>query len=426
VRLRSALCALLIVAFASAAGAAPQKTTVTDFGAAKFYAQSDDTAFLAGVQLFVRAGLDRQDSQHDGIAALAAETIVRTPVDGTPVRDLISARGGSLSYNLGPQDVRFYLEAAPGSMAALAALVAKAIAAPDTTNATVAAARRAVLTRITDDERNPVNVGLTMLRRSYYDGSAGLPTFGTSGTVANMSGADIGAFIAAHYRRGNAVISAVGHVTDDVTSAARALASALPEGGEAPVVSKSHPFAVSPKRIVAQRDIGVTYAVLGFAAPAAGDADFGAMLIVRSLLSDIFDRASATSLPSYSRAVGVIYNYDTKPASLSLYINGALLSPATGLASLDTVLHNISDQPMKPALFKRYKTSAHGEWETESVSLEDRAWSIGNFVELGTGPDYAQTALAAVDAATPESVQRVAKQYLQRFTLALIRPRDTP
>jgi predicted Zn-dependent peptidase len=264
------------------------------------------------------------------------------------------------------------------------------------------------------------------LRRSYYDGSAGMATYGTPGTVAALTGADVAAFIAAHYRRGNAIVSGAGRITDSVTSAARTLATALPEGSEAPIVSKTHAFAASPKRIVAQRDIGVTYAVLGFAAPPAGDKDFGAMLVVRSLLSDIFDRASATSLPTYSRAVGIVYNYDTRPASLSVYINGALLSPATGLASLDTVLRNISDKPMSDAILKRYKTSAHGQWETESVSLEDRSWSIGNFVELGSGPDYARTALEAVDATTAAGVQRVAKQYLQRFTLALIRPRDTP
>jgi len=424
--LRCALGAILVLALTSGAAAAPEKTTVLDLGAARFYAQSDDTALLAGLQLFVRAGLDREDARQDGLAALTAETIVRTPVDGQPLRDLVTAHGGSLSYSLGPQDVRFYLEGAPDRLGTLATFVAKAVATPDTSAATVSAARTAILERIADEERNPVSVGLAMLRRSYYDGSAGLPTFGTSGSIANLSGADVAAFVAAHYRRGNAIVAAVGRVTGDVTAAARSLAAALPDGSEAPALTKAHPFPASPRRIVAQRDIGVSYAVLGFAAPPAGDKDFGAMLIVRSLLSDIFDRVSATTLPAYSRAVGVVYNYDTKPASFALYINGALLSPATGLASVDTVLKNLAEKPLTPAIFNRYRTSAHGEWETESVSLEDRAWSIGNFVELGTDPDYAQTALAAVDAATPAAVQRVAKQYLQRFTLALIRPRDAP
>jgi predicted Zn-dependent peptidase len=423
---RYALCALLVLALTSGATAAPAKTTVIDLGATKFYAQSDETALLAGVQLFVLAGLDREDAHQDGLAALTAETILRTPVDGQPLRELISARGGSLSYSLGPQDVRFYLEGPPDALGALAALVAKAVAKPDTSASTVGAARMAILDRIADEERNPVSVGLSMLRRAYYDGSAGLPTFGTSGSIANLRGADVAAFVAAHYRRGTAIVAAVGNVTDGVTAAARTLAAALPDGSEPPAITKAHPFPVSPRRIVTQRDIGVSYAVLGFAAPGAGDKDFGAMLIVRSMLSNIFDRASATSLPAYSRAVGVVYNYDIKPASLALYINGALLSPATGLASVDTVLKNLAGAPLPAPIFKRYKTSAHGEWETESVSLEDRAWSIGNFVELGGDPDYAQTALAAIDATTPAAVQRVAKQYLQRFTLALIRPRDAP
>jgi predicted Zn-dependent peptidase len=74
-------------------------------------------------------------------------------------------------------------------------------------------------------------------------------------------------------------------------------------------------------------------------------------------------------------------------------------------------------------LLKRYKASAHGEWETESVSLADRAWSISTFVEQGADPDYAQTALAAIDATSAADVQRVAAAYLRKFTVALIVPR---
>jgi predicted Zn-dependent peptidase len=118
-----------------------------------------------------------------------------------------------------------------------------------------------------------------------------------------------------------------------------------------------------------------------------------------------------------------LYNYDTKPASLALYINGQQVEPTAGLGSVDEVLKDIAGKPLTAALLKRYKTIAHGEWETESVSLADRAWSISNFVEQGVDPDYAQTALAAIDDVTASDVLRVAQAYLQKFTVALIVPR---
>jgi predicted Zn-dependent peptidase len=421
--LRTALTAALVLALSADAFAAPAKTTALEVGAAKLYLQSDDTAMLAGLELFVSAGLDHESDQQNGLAALAAQTILESPVNGTTLDDAIAARGGSVTCAVGPQYARFYLEAPPRSIGALAALLSRALASPVITPATLAAARAAVTKRIADDENNPVAVGMAMLRQSYYDGGAGLPTNGTTATLANFVEADVKSFIGANYRRGGAIVTAVGHITAPVAAAGRTLVSALPDGTGDAVVTTSRAFAATPKRIVAQRDIGVPYVMLGFAAPSIGDKDFGPMLVLRSLFSDVFDRQSATTLPAYARTVGVIYNYDTKPASLAVYINGQQVEPTAGLGSVDEVLKDVAGKTLTPALLKRYKSIAHGEWQTESVSLADRAWSISNFVEQGADPDYAQTALAAIDAATASDVLRVAQTYLRKFTVALIVPR---
>jgi predicted Zn-dependent peptidase len=421
--LRSVLTAAVVVVLGGSVCAAPEKTTALDVGAAKLYLQSDDSSMLAGLELFVGAGLDRESPQQNGLAALAAAIVLQSPVGGMALGDAIAARGGSLTYAIGPQYARFYLEASPASIGGLAELVSHALAAPTITPATIAAARTAVSARITDDENNPVAVGIAMLRQSYYDGGAGLPTNGTTATLASFGVADVKSFIAAHYRRGGAIVTAVGRVTPAVAAAGRGVASALPEGADQTVVTTSRAFAPTPKRIVTQRDIGVPYVLLGFAAPSIGDKDFGAMLVLRSLLSEVFDRQSATTLPAYARTVGVIYNYDTKPASLALYINGQQVEPTAGLGSVDEVLKDIAGKALTPALLKRYKGIAHGEWQTESISLADRAWSISNFVEQGADPDYAQTALAAIDATTASDVLRVAQGYLRKFTVALIVPR---
>ncbi|GAC1590052.1 MAG: hypothetical protein NVS3B28_16680 [Candidatus Velthaea sp.] len=421
---RSMLALGLMCALAGSASAASGATTAIDLGPVKFYAQADDSSLLAGVQMFVRAGIDRQTATQNGLAALSAESIVQTPLNGVPLREVIAAHGGSLGYVVGVQDVRFYIEASPEELPVLARLVAGVMGAHDTPAAAVNAARRALSARIGDEERNPISVGLAMVRQSYYTGSAGAPLFGSAASLANLTAGDVNAFVTAHYRRGNAIVTAAGRVTDDVRTAAKTLAAALPEGMEPLSVPTVRAFPATPKRIVTQRDIGVPYVVLGFAAPALGDRDFGAMLVLRSLLSSAFDRASAVTLPAYSRAVGVIYNYDTNPASLALYINGAQLDPTIGLRSVDTTLHAIAATPLQAQLLQRYKASARGEWSTESVSLADRAWLIGTFAEHGISPDYAQTALGAIDAATGTDVQRVAKAYLQRFTVALVLPRS--
>ncbi|MBV8530781.1 MAG: hypothetical protein JO104_05645, partial [Candidatus Eremiobacteraeota bacterium] len=75
--------------------AAPS-TTVELIGGTTVVRQPDPTASLVGVAFVVRAGLDRQTMKQNGLAALVAETIVRTPVGTLPLQEAIAARGGSV------------------------------------------------------------------------------------------------------------------------------------------------------------------------------------------------------------------------------------------------------------------------------------------------------------------------------------------
>jgi predicted Zn-dependent peptidase len=416
------LCALLT---ASAAATAPPALPIStlDLGSAPFYVQNDATSALAGIQILVRAGLDRERPAQSGLAALTAETIARTPVDGVPLADAIAARGGTLSSSVGPQYVRFYLQAEPATLAALAPLLAHAIAAPDTSAGVVSAARAVVAAHIADDESNPVTVGLEMVRQSYYTSGAALPIYGTTGTLANLTGADVRAFVAAHYVRGNAIVSAAGNVTPAVNDAARTLASAFAVSADAPAVTAAKPFGDEPKEIVTHRDIGVPYLVMGFAAPAVADADFAPMLVVRAVLGDAFARPSATTLPVISRAVGVVYAYDANPAEFAVYINGSQLDPARGLTAVQGITSSLAQTGLNADQLKRYKTIAHGEWQTEDISLADRAFAIGNFVAFGAAPDSGPRIADAIDAVSAADVKRVAAKYLKRYTVALVIPR---
>ncbi len=421
---RSAGALALVLAVTAGAPVAPASAPAAT--ALRYYAQDDASAQLVGLQLSLDAGLDRQTDRQNGLAALTAETVLATPVGGVALRDAVAARGASITATVGTQYARFYLEGSPEAVAAAAELTAHALAGPDISNRTLAVARAVLRARIADNETNPVAVGIAMLRESYYEGGAGLGTSGTLATLANLGPDDVRAFIAATYRRAGATVTAVGRVTPEVTSAGSELVAALGAGALARIDPSVRPISENPKRIVTQRDIGVPYVVLGFAAPDLGSKDFAAMLVLRSLISDVFDRQSATTLPVYSRGVGALYNYDVKPASFDVYINGGQIDPSQGLGSVDAVLRGIATKPLTDVLLKRYRSSAHGEWVTEAVSLEDRAGELGTFLELGVGPDYGATVLSAIDGVTGADVQRVAKTYLSKYTLALVTPRDRP
>lgn len=416
-------------ALAAPATASAPRTTVVDLGGARAYVHADQGSPLAAVQLFVRAGLDRQTTGQSGLAALVAETVLRTPVPAAgaeqalPLADAVDARGASVSYVVSAQHVRFYLEGTPAGLAAAAPLVARALAAPAFDAATVAAARTALTERIADDEGDPRIVGTQLLRSSYYRGSAGLPALGDPGALGALGPADAKAFFARWYVRGGAFVAAVGQTGDTTDAAGRALVQALAAGTAPPAALAARPIGAQPKRIVTHRDIAAAYVLLGFAAPALGDRDFPAALVLRAVLAGVFERAGATTQPPVFREAGTVYGYDAAPAQLVLWINGARLDPEQGLTAVDALLKRAAAKPLAPAVLSRYKDTARGAWSLETVSLEERAFAVGNAVAHGLDADASDAVGTAIARVTGADVQRVAKKYFQRFDVALVMPR---
>jgi zinc protease len=434
---RAALLALTftaatLTAAVPAAAAAP-RTAVIDLGGTRGYVRADPGVPLAGVELFVRAGLDRETTAQNGLAALVAEAVLHTPAAGTatgsapalPLADAVNDRGGSIGYAVGTQTVRFYVEGTPDSLAAITPLVAHALAAPAFDAATLTAARAALAERIADDESDPRLVGRAMLRSSYYRGGAGLPALGSPTALASLTPADAKAFYDTWYHRGDAVVTAVGRTGEATATASRALVEALPAGTAPAAAVATRPFAAQPKRIVTHRDVGAPYVVLGFAAPALGERDFAATLVMRALLGSVFDRTSAITPSPLLRPADTLYGYDTAPAHLVLWINGARVDPEVGLGAISAVVKAVSAKPVAAPVLARYKETARGAWALESLSLEERASAIGNAVTRGLDADASDDVTAAISRVTAADVQRVAKKYFQKFDVALIIPRTS-
>jgi predicted Zn-dependent peptidase len=393
--------------------------------APRIYARADAGAPLTGLVVVVSAGTARETAGQNGLAALTAETLLLGRIDGVSLADRVDAAGGAIDFVVTPDVVRFDIELLPSAVPAVGAALARAFAAPDTSAATVAAARAALGARIADDERNPIAVGLEMLRGSYYQGSAGAPSLGTSASLPNLGPDDVAGFFAAHYRRATAFAGAVGHFDDAAGTAVAAALAALPDGSEPAATLTANAFGDQPKHVVAQRDIGVPFALVGFAAPAMSEPDFAPMLVLRALLDDVASRPSSTTLETFERGVDVVYDYDVKPATFTVTINGSRIDPSAGLTVLEAVVKTATVK-LNADVISRYKETALGDWALEAQTPTDRAWQIGAAVNEGAGPDLAQSVAAAIGAVTPADVQRCVATYLQRYTVALVLPRTRP
>ncbi len=437
-RLFSAALACTVGALAPASPAAemavPSPSLQND-GGIPIVSQADASAALVGVVLVLHAGLDRQSLRENGLAALVAQTILRTPVKQSespaiPLEDAIAARGGSIRFTVDPSDVRFYVEALAGNASAAVALFQSALTAPDFSPATVRSAREALGRRIAQNQQLALQVGLDMLdQASATQANAGLPELGTTTSLAQLVPGDARAFYATYYRRGGALVSAAGNLGALAPGALAALAGALPAGETSAVHVHVPQLTGTTREIVTHRDINSPWLIAQYPGPNVNSRDFGPMLVlaafVRRTLSDIAQVPGVVSPTFASRSVGAVYDYDRAPASLLLYVNGGLIGdPSRAFATALSVVNVLAATRLQGSI-EDFKAEATGDFAGSAATLETRAWLAAVFARQSSSPDFVNRGLAAIAATTPEDVQRVARTYLGNPTIALVLPRGT-
>lgn len=416
-KLRAAACVLALVLSSVCSAGASGVSLVQ---------QPDSTSELTGAELMLQAGLDRQNTRQNGLAALVAESILRTPVHGQPLEKAIAAHGGSITYSVDPRDVRFYMEGLSGSYVAMLDLLRRALAKPDFSADAIAAARAALDRKIAQAQRAPLHVGIDMLNRAFYRDSAGMPTYGLPATLASLGPADARAFYDQHYRRNGAIVSSVGNLTAVPSGALEAIIAALRPGTSSQVQVRMAKLPSSTHELLARRDVPVPWLVAQYPAPDVRSADFGAMLILTAFmqrtLGSVSEVPTVATQSAAQRGVGTYYNFDARPANVIIYVDGGMGDPARTFATALTVVNVLGHAKLGGNLddLKRY---AIGRLLQETTTLQDRAWFAAVFAAQGITHDAEQRALAAIRATNAADLQRAAARYLSAPTIALVLPR---
>jgi len=427
-RLMALVTGLALLCVCGATAQATANFSVSNSGGVAIVRQDDPAADLIGTQVRILAGLDRQSPAQNGLAALVAEAILQTPVAGNAsLRDAIADNGGSISYEIGPHDVRFYIEGTPDAYQTMLALFRSALARPDFSSAALGQARAALNARSAQTEQFALAVGLQMLNRTFYRNSdAGMPPLGLPQTLAGFRSSDARSFFAAHYVRGGAVVSTAGKIQNVSGSAFDDVLGALPAGSSVAAKVTTAELPSNSRQLIARRDIPVPWLVAQYKAPDLRGRDFGAMLVLTSLLQrTLADVAGvpALSTPSLAQSsVGAIYNFDSHPANVVVYVDGGG-DPTRVFATALTIVNVLGHAKLQGDL-SDMKTFAIGRFLDQSTSLRDRAWLASVFAGQQLPPDYVAQTIAAINKVTAADLQRVAVRYLGLPNIALILPRE--
>lgn len=397
-------------------GVAPQ---TSQYDRATIITQADAYSPVAGVALFVNAGLNRQTSAEGGLAALVAQSILRTPVaPSLTLQDAIAARGGSVTFTMSTASVVFYVQGTAQSEPDILALFARSLAAPDFSPATLSDARAQLGRLIAQDQGIPYEVGVQML--------GGAP-YGTTVALAQYTSEQARAFYARAYKRDGATVSAIGSSAALPMAALESLVTALPAGAGS-VASRSSVVAVksSSHESIARRDISAPWLIARYAAPAPGSRDFAAMLVlaefVNGALADVSQVPSLVSRPLSQSVVGTVYGFDEQPATVTLYIDGGFGDPSSAFAATLAVIHVVGSSKLHGSI-ETFKAAAGGRFVSDTASPEGRAWLAGVFARNGS-TNYLDATLAQIAAVTPADLQRVASKYLNKPAIALVLPRE--
>ena len=393
------------------------------------YSQADASTLVSGLELFLLAGVDRQDKHQGGVAALTAEMLVDMPVQDhgktLALQDAIRLRGGLLATDIEGQNVHFYLEARNDQLADCAKLFAGVLAAPSFDQATFRSALTVLRARVSASRENPLSAGTLMFRDAFYaTTNAGQPPLGTLADLDRVTRGDAATFFRSAYRRGGASAIVVGDAGSTNIAAAKNLLATLAPGSSQVVHVSGRPALPPNTSIISFRHVSAPWVLLGFPAPTADSSDFGAMLVLSAILEDTFVRESTTSVPLIERPIGLQYDFHSSPATVVLYVDGAAIDESVALRELGVLRMALGSSALNAQYVNRYKSMAEGTYLNDVASLAQRAEEIASLANLGLGADGVNLVLKKIDTVTVSDVQRVVKRYFDASTPSFVLPRN--
>ena len=401
---------------------------VTHTGGVTTIVQQDSSAPLVHVDYVLRAGLDRQMLTQNGIAALTAESLLRSPVNGVALKDAVDASGGSISFVVDPTDVRFEVQALPEDGTRVLGLVRTVFAKPVFDPATVKAARDHLITRIAENQQVALQVGLDMLNSTLAtSANTGLPQYGIPASLAQLGPDDVQKFFSTYYVQGGSIVSAVGCLDALQNGTLDQLVSALPPGSTQPIAVTLPKLEGSSRHLIAERNITSPWLIAQYPAPAITSKDFGPMLVLSAFmqrtLSDMVEMPGVISPTFASNAIGAVYQFQGTKPNLVLYVNGGIGDPQRSFLTALSIANILSSTKLEGSI-DEFKTMAEGDFLTGTSTLEARAWLAVLFEENGQQPDYVGRTVDAIQQTTAADLQRVARDYLGNPTIALVLPRE--
>jgi len=438
------LCA--IVSYSHADSTAPRDVQLP-CGIRLIIRQETSTDLIA-VQVFVRAGSDKEDASTCGIGSFVASTLFTGTKNERPddIKYLIGSLGNNISASWDPDFTQMQALTLASRFDDVSYLVCDVLKNADFVDDQVELQRHALLEGFQNRSGDMFTVAYDNLRHVLYAGtSRDRPINGDPAVIKALKPSDLRIYFERNFIPRNIVIAVTGNMDPGkVERSFRSNLANFPRSNPArisPPTSGPTPLSSATTVKKFRSDINADYVLLGYLAPGAGSSDFPAMLVANALLGGMKTSKLFTSIrekQGLGYEVSSLYASQVAWSDVAAFVVSAPtkdgpdgkpieMAPVVRDAMLDAVKQFRETKPADEDI-ARAKRFLIGSYLIAHERLDRRAYFLGYSEiaqkELG-GYKFDTNYADAINAVTASDVARVAKEYLDGgMVISMILPGD--
>jgi predicted Zn-dependent peptidase len=396
--------------------------------------RENPVAPVVALSLMVRTGSRWETADNAGISNFLHAVMVKgtTRRPGGEIADTVAGLGGKISA---AGDVE-YSEIRASALARfwreLLGITAELALEPKLAADDVEREREWLLTRVQRRRDSAASRAFDGFYALLYGAHPyGLSNLGTAESLARIDHAAIVAWYRTYYRPERMVLAVSGQVdAGEVLAEARRLFGAMPRAGAvadapAPPVMPLAERPAAARRAAIEQPAAQAQIVSGALAPPLDHPDHAAVKVLSTILGggmagrlfvELRDKAALayTATSFYDPVKG--------PGALALYLGTLPANAVRAEEALAREVARIRDQRVGMEELARAKAYLLGKYAMDRRTNERQAWYLAFYEVEGVGLTYPERYRRAVEAVSPEDVQRAARAYLGTPATLVLRP----
>jgi zinc protease len=427
--IRAALAFFVIAALVAPAAAAADTTREQLGNGLTVLVRENPVAPVVAVSLMVKTGTWWETPTNNGISNFMHAVMVRGTAQrsGSQLAEAIAALGGKISASGEVDYSEIRASALSRFWRELLGFTAELALTPKLAPGELDGERDWVIGRIQKRRDSaPSRAFDEFFATLYGPHPYSLQVLGTPESLRRVDHAALIEWYRRSYRPERMTLTVSGQVSAaQVLAEARRLFGELPRGGEATETPRPAPANPGTRRVIEQA-AQQAQILAGGIAPSLSHPDHARVKVLSTILGggmagrlfvELRDkRGLAYTAASY-------YDPVRDPGALILYLGTAPENATKAEEELRREIERIRTDPVSDDELRRAKGYLLGRYTMDRRTNERQAWYLAFYEQVGVGQDYPERYRKAVEAVTPADVRRVAKQYLEKVTTVVLRPR---